>query len=203
MSCNEPLAKSVGANAVLLKDHLCQVADYARAVARAYRPHWERLLGKEWAERVEQALVLAALVHDLGKAAEGFQRSLHSRQYRWEFRHEVLSTALLLTAADSDDPIVRLTAAAVLTHHRHLDDDQLQRDSALPSLPEPDILQVVQQKFQEKSKRATCLLAVAAGFFCPAPRASEPSASKHTFRDPAARQIFWRGLSTKYNRSLL
>jgi len=151
MSCNEPLAKSVGANAVLLKDHLCQVADYARAVARAYRPHWERLLGEEWAERVEQALVLAALVHDLGKAAEGFQRSLHSRQYRWEFRHEVLSTALLLTAADSDDPIVRLTAAAVLTHHRHLDDDQLQRDSALPSLPEPDILQVVQQKFQEKA----------------------------------------------------
>jgi CRISPR-associated endonuclease/helicase Cas3 len=151
MSCNEPLAKSVGANAVLLKDHLCQVADYARAVARAYRPHWERLLGKEWAERVEQALVLAALVHDLGKAAEGFQRSLHSRQYRWEFRHEVLSTALLLTAADSDDPIVRLTAAAVLTHHRHLDDDQLQRDSALPSLPEPDILQIVQQKFQEKA----------------------------------------------------
>jgi len=151
MSCNEPLAKSVGANAVLLKDHLCQVADYARAVARAYRPHWEHLLGKEWAECVEQALVLAALAHDLGKAAEGFQKSLCNRQYQWEFRHEVLSTALLLTAADSSDPIVRLTAAAVLTHHRHLDDDQLQRDSALPSLREPDILQIVQQKFKGKA----------------------------------------------------
>lgn len=151
MSCSEPLAKSVGANTVLLKDHLCQVADYARAVARAYRPHWERLLGKEFAECVEQALVLAALAHDLGKAAEGFQRSLCNRQYQWEFRHEVLSTALLLSAADCSDPIVRLTAAAILTHHRHLDDDQLQRNSALPSLPEPDILQIVQQKFQEKA----------------------------------------------------
>lgn len=151
MSCNEPLAKSVGANTVLLKDHLCQVADYARAVAHAYQPHWERLLGKEFAGRVEQALVLAALAHDLGKAAEGFQRSLCNRQYQWEFRHEVLSTALLLTAADPSDPIVQLTAAAVLTHHRHLDDNQLQRNSALPSLPEPDILQIVQQKFKGKA----------------------------------------------------
>jgi CRISPR-associated endonuclease/helicase Cas3 len=190
MSCNEPLAKSVGANAVLLKDHLCQVADYARAVARAYRPHWERLLGKEWAERVEQALVLAALVHDLGKAAEGFQRSLHSRQYRWEFRHEVLSTALLLTAADSDDPIVRLTAAAVLTHHRHLDDDQLQRDSALPSLPEPDILQVVQQKFQEKASELHAHWQWLQRFLRPVPRASELSDPMYTFRDSAARQFF-------------
>ncbi|MCL6534209.1 MAG: CRISPR-associated helicase Cas3' [Armatimonadetes bacterium] len=151
MSCNEPLAKSVGANTVLLKDHLCQVADYARAVARAYRTHWERLLGTGFAERVERALVLAAVTHDLGKAAQGFQRSLHSPQNRWEFRHEVLSTALLLTAADSNDRIVRLTAAAVLSHHRHLDDPQLQSDSALPTLPEPDILQIALQKFQSKA----------------------------------------------------
>jgi CRISPR-associated endonuclease/helicase Cas3 len=150
MSCNEPLAKSVGANTVLLKDHLRQVADYARAVAHAYRTHWEHLLGKEWAERVEQALVLAALAHDLGKAAEGFQQSLRNRQQRWEFRHEVLSAALLLAAADSNDPVARLAIAAILTHHRHLDDAQLQSDSVLPALPEPDILKVATQKFQSK-----------------------------------------------------
>ncbi len=151
MSYNEPLAKSAGANTILLKDHLCQVADYARAVTKAYRTHWERLLGQEWAEYIGQAIVLAALAHDLGKAADGFQQSLHHRQYRWEFRHEVLSAAVLLASAHPDNPAIWLAIAAILTHHRHLDDPQLRNDSGLPAIPEPDILHIAQQKFRDKA----------------------------------------------------
>lgn len=151
MSYNEPLAKSAGASTILLKDHLCQVADYARAVAKAYRTHWDRLLGREWAECIEQALVLAALAHDLGKAADGFQQSLRHRQYLWEFRHEVLSTAMLLASANLGAPAIWLAAAAVLTHHRPLDDPQLHNDSGMPAMPDPDILHIAQQKFRNKA----------------------------------------------------
>ncbi len=81
---NEPLAKS---GDVTLHEHLDQVADYARMVVEAYREHWEVLLGKETAEKVQRALLLAALTHDWGKAAEGFQRALQEREFHWEFRH--------------------------------------------------------------------------------------------------------------------
>jgi len=146
---SEPLAKS-GEVPVTLREHLQQVADYARTVAEAYSTHWEILLGKETAEKIRKALVLAALTHDLGKVAEGFQKALHNKKQRWEFRHEVLSAALLL-AALSEDETLELAVAAVLTHHRDLSDSQLAQDCGLVPLPMPDIVREVQEKFRSKS----------------------------------------------------
>ena len=146
---SEPLAKS-GEVPVTLQEHLQQVADYARTVAEAYSTHWEILLGKETAEKIRKALVLAALTHDLGKVAEGFQKALHNKKQRWEFRHEVLSAALLL-AALSEDETLELAVAAVLTHHRDLSDSQLAQDCGLVPLPMPDIVREAQEKFRSKS----------------------------------------------------
>jgi CRISPR-associated endonuclease/helicase Cas3 len=150
MSSAEPLAKS-GEAPVRLAMHLQQVTDYARAAAEAFYPHWCRVMSEEWAQRVKQALVVAALAHDLGKAAEGFQHTLHNRKSHWEFRHEVLSTALLLAAAKPDDELMELIIAAVLTHHRDLNDPQLCNDSGWVALPMPEIEQETISKFQTKA----------------------------------------------------
>lgn len=120
---NEPLAKS--GDVTTLHEHLERVADYARMVIEVYHEHWEALLGKETAEKVQRALLLATLTHDLGKAAEGFQRALQDREFRWEFRHEVLSASLLLSTIH-DDEALEWATIAVLTHHRDLNDYQLE-----------------------------------------------------------------------------
>lgn len=150
MSYNGPLAKS-GEAPVPLEMHLQQVGNYARAAAEAFYPHWCRIVTEEWAQRVKQALVVAALAHDLGKAAEGFQRALHDRKAHWEFRHEVLSTALLLSAVHPDDEMMKLIIAAVLTHHRDLNDAQLCNDSGWVALPMPEIEQEAIDKFRSKA----------------------------------------------------
>ncbi len=146
---NEPLAKS-GDVPIPLREHLLQVAEYARMVAEAYQEHWSLLLGKEAAEKVQKALLLSALTHDLGKAAEGFQRALRDPKYRWEFRHEVLSAALLL-ASLSDDEALEWAIAAVLTHHRNVDDSQLALRCGSVALPLPDIVHEVHEKFRARA----------------------------------------------------
>jgi CRISPR-associated endonuclease/helicase Cas3 len=148
MLYSEPLAKS-GDTRVPLAVHLQQVADYARAAAEAFYPHWRHIMDEEWAQRAKQALGIAALTHDLGKAAEGFQRTLHNRKIHWEFRHEVLSAALLLAAAKPDDELMELIIAAVLTHHRDLNDLQLCNDSGWVALPEVE--QEAIAKFRAKA----------------------------------------------------
>jgi len=148
MALPEPLAKS-GETPITLSRHLQEVADYARAVAQSYKQHWENLLGTELAEQVAEALVLSALTHDFGKIAEGFQRSLLERKFRWEFRHEVLSAAILI-ASELPQDIKELVVASVLAHHRDFDDDQLLQDAGLIPLPTPELLEVVTEKFTKK-----------------------------------------------------
>jgi len=145
----EPLAKS-GERPVPLGIHSRQVAEYVRAAIEAFLPRWRHLLDYEQVERLRQALVVAALTHDLGKAASGFQRGLRDRKFHWEFRHEVLSAALLLTA-NMDDDIRTLAVAAVLTHHRDLNDPELLGDAGFVPLPEPDIVESAIRKFREKA----------------------------------------------------
>lgn len=149
MSSAELLAKS-GEAPIPLATHLHQVAGYIRAAAEAFFPHWCHIMTEEWAQRVRQALIVAALTHDLGKAAEGFQRALHSQKHRWEFRHEVLSAAFLLKAAQPDDELMELIIAAVLTHHRDLDDPQLCNDSGWV-LPMPEVEQEAIARFHAKA----------------------------------------------------
>jgi CRISPR-associated endonuclease/helicase Cas3 len=72
----------------------------------------------EWAE-------WAALLHDAGKIAEGFQRQLRPGGQGWGERHEVLSLAYadLLTAGLPGESAAMI-AAGVVFHHRCLDGDR-------------------------------------------------------------------------------
>ncbi|MER3452393.1 MAG: hypothetical protein C4344_01455 [Acidimicrobiia bacterium] len=58
--------------------------------------------------------------HDLGKAAEGFQRQLRGGP-SWSRRHEVLSLAFVPGLVD-DDSDALWVAAAVVTHHRDIEE---------------------------------------------------------------------------------
>lgn len=150
MVMEEPLAKS-GDVPIPLAEHSCQVAEYVKAMVDAYREHWKKVLGEEWTSRLCQALPVAALTHDLGKATEGFQRALKDPKYHWEFRHEVLSTALLLSLGVKEESL-ELAAAAVLTHHRDLDDSQLKQDAGWLSYPDPQLETEAGQKFRQRAK---------------------------------------------------
>ena len=137
MSGPTPLAKTAREGGIPLEQHLREVAAYAWAFLRAYRVHWERLLAPEEAERLEQALIRAALAHDWGKAATGFQQALQGGR-PWEFRHEVLSAALMQALGDGEDFWTSLALIAVLTHHRPVEDPQLLRDAGHSALPDLD-----------------------------------------------------------------
>jgi len=145
----EPLAKS-GEALISLSEHSRQVDDYVRTITEAYQEYWKKLLGEDWAECLTRALKIAALVHDLGKAAEGFQRALKNPRSPWEFRHEVLSAALLLSLDGGEE--VELAAGAVLTHHRDLEDQKLRQDAGWAPLPEPDLERKIRERFHQKAR---------------------------------------------------
>src|ERR1700722_6957839 len=101
-----------------LTGHSGKTRDAARAVAgriglpgvlAAYPRFWA------WAEN-------AALLHDAGKVAAGFQLQLRHRQHPWGERHEVLSLAYVdLLTAGLPEQDRAMTAAGVVLHHRCLD----------------------------------------------------------------------------------
>uniref|UniRef100_A0A7C5RUN1 CRISPR-associated helicase Cas3 n=1 Tax=Thermomicrobium roseum TaxID=500 RepID=A0A7C5RUN1_THERO len=144
----EPLAKSHPP--LTLRDHTLEVLRYVESVIEAYHPIWLDLLGPQDAEILVTSLRLAAAAHDLGKATVGFQRSLSDRSFRWQFRHEVLSTALLLAAASIDPAVRRFASAAVLTHHRDLTDSQLETNCGLPALPKAEFLVKAREQFRQR-----------------------------------------------------
>ncbi|WP_448575532.1 CRISPR-associated helicase Cas3' [Thermomicrobium sp.] len=146
----EPLAKSDDPP-ITLRQHTLEVLAYVEQVTSAYRALWSRVLDSQSVDRLARALPLAAVAHDLGKAAIGFQRSLRERGFRWEFRHEVLSTAILLASGHATNGSGQLAAAAVLTHHRDLTDERLWRDCAVPPLPRPQFLEKARRQFSERA----------------------------------------------------
>src|SRR5579884_4448875 len=79
-------------------------------------------------EGFTEMLRYAALFHDLGKAASGFQDMVTAPKDKkapsWEYRHEALSAVLLLATGLHDRCDSRLLFS-VLTHHRTLDDRKL------------------------------------------------------------------------------
>jgi CRISPR-associated endonuclease/helicase Cas3 len=115
------LAKSAShsgkGRAETLTEHSAATRDAALAVARrigspgilaTYPAFWT------WAE-------WAALLHDAGKIAPGFQRQLRQRGVTWGERHEVLSLAYVdLLTADLPEDYRAMIAAGVLFHHRNL-----------------------------------------------------------------------------------
>ncbi len=91
-----------------LADHTEQVAN---RIIELSALHPALIYPRLWAR-----LYLAALLHDSGKLAVGFQRGLRSPKHRWGLRHEVLSLAFLPWFAldEADHPWV---IAAIATHH--------------------------------------------------------------------------------------
>jgi len=158
MPFNEPLAKSE-VDQITLKQHLKEVCHYVNSIIEAYTLVWRVVLNEDYVNQLAIALKIAALSHDLGKAAKGFQNALNDRKYRWEFRHEVLSTALLLASFDPSEShsenslkeVIYLAASAVLTHHREIQDQQLNSDAGLASLPTPKVMLEINNKFKEKA----------------------------------------------------
>jgi CRISPR-associated endonuclease/helicase Cas3 len=74
-------------------------------------------------KRVWRCVQAAALLHDIGKIAAGFQQQLLPGAARWGERHEVLSLAyvdLLSPVLGWDDTERLLVATLVATHHRAL-----------------------------------------------------------------------------------
>ncbi len=118
---DQVLAKSATGSALgrpeALTEHSAVVRDAARAVADrigSAGPLAAEPLFWSWVEQ-------AALLHDAGKAAAGFQRQLRVRKAPWGERHEVFSLAYvdLLTAGQSDRDRL-MTATGVAFHHKAL-----------------------------------------------------------------------------------
>lgn len=111
------LAKSAGPDGVpeTLADHTLAVVYMAQELC-------ERLpLSAETRTALRRKLELAAALHDIGKAAPGFQRVLRGEQPDWHgWRHEVLSAgfASALKHTVSEEIIF-----AVLFHHKEIPGD--------------------------------------------------------------------------------
>jgi CRISPR-associated endonuclease/helicase Cas3 len=72
-----------------------------------------------WPE-IPVVLDQAAIFHDLGKAAQGFQKMLQGTGPPWEFRHEILSAEIFRQCQDVADEDTFFAYLAVLTHHKNL-----------------------------------------------------------------------------------
>ena len=93
------------------------------ATIRQYAERWTHLAELINDETLFDDLILAALLHDLGKAASGFQAILRGEDNDlWQhYRHEILSAALAATlpySARRQDLLL-----AVMTHHMGMNDE--------------------------------------------------------------------------------
>lgn len=98
-------------NGESLFQHSCNVANNARKIC-------ERLpFPAEERERLARILIEAGALHDIGKAASGFQKMLREKDWFWGHRHETLSTAL---ACVLNPELDEETLFAILTHHKDI-----------------------------------------------------------------------------------
>lgn len=72
-----------------------------------------------WPE-IPASIDKAAIFHDLGKAAAGFQSMLLGTGERWKFRHEILSAEIFRQCHDLSDKDVFIAYLSVLTHHKNI-----------------------------------------------------------------------------------
>lgn len=136
-----------GTHGESLAAHTWQVLSRLRDVARL-RPWLPEHCGFPglWS-----ALFWAALLHDWGKAAAGFQARLRNGA-SWRHRHEVLSLVFLdWVAAALPAPESLGAAAAIASHHR--DPEELRRDYPLDLPLEDDPLAELLSELDEETAR--------------------------------------------------
>ena len=113
------------------------------------RPYLPQAIG---VSRLWHILFWAIMLHDFGKAANGFQTRLRGGP-RWPYRHEVLSLAFIDWIAQGfrkDE--LSWVAAAVVSHHR--DAEEIQKAYPAPQTPdEEDIVAKLLTEIPENSLR--------------------------------------------------
>lgn len=109
-------------------------------------------LDKRVVHRLRNDLLLSLAIHDVGKAAVGFQKVLRNELESWGKRHEIISAAFGSTISDVSEEAL----LAVLTHHKSIPSDGIESDlSSLPpeQIPwEDDLTQI----WDEMAKEWTC-----------------------------------------------
>ena len=123
MNKKDLLAKSKPKRSLL--HHTLDVA----TMAQHYAKRWSHLAALVNDETLFDDLLLAALLHDLGKAASGFQNILEGQEDEsWgRYRHELLSAAIVATLPYSEKRQDLLLA--VMTHHIGMNDEVNARKS--------------------------------------------------------------------------
>ncbi|MEM2759374.1 MAG: CRISPR-associated helicase Cas3' [Nitrososphaerales archaeon] len=81
-------------------------------------------LDENTVHRLRNDLLLSLAIHDVGKAAVGFQKVLRNELEGWGKRHEIISAAFGSAIADLSEEAL----LAVLTHHKSLPSDGIESD---------------------------------------------------------------------------
>ena len=155
-SGQELMAKSDGKTTLF--DHLRDCAKVASEVADSAP------FDRDYREKLKKDLLFCAIVHDVGKSANGFQEVMYGQKRNWSGkRHEILSTAFAATFPN----IKEEQLFAILTHHRSILPDAAMsgREKTLPESQmlfkgEDDIAPVYEDMRKEWCERSRDLLKV-------------------------------------------
>ncbi len=137
------LAKSKPERSLL--HHTLDVA----TMAQQYAKQWAHLADLINDEHLFDDLILAALLHDLGKTASGFQSILKGKaDDSWQhYRHEILSAALAATLPYSQRRQDLLLA--IMTHHMGLNDELGRRKALSDYDPQNDPLTPFSERLEQ------------------------------------------------------
>ncbi|NOZ24540.1 MAG: CRISPR-associated helicase Cas3' [Nitrospirae bacterium] len=109
----EVLAKSSPPETLI--EHTENCLSVLQSIKRLY-PYVPELCG---VGRFYDHLFYAALLHDVGKSASGFQKSLREGR-RWGYRHEILSASFVSCLESTADPDRKMIALSIVTHHKDI-----------------------------------------------------------------------------------